>query len=216
MKGNDTFMATAIIYGPPGSGKTVNATLIKGKNLLLSSDNSAVVLNNFKRENLTIKPIPTFKDFLDEFEKATNSKQYDTIIADYLSDIIDGYIVECRESKAFNDIRQAYMLAYTKVKALVRKAAHCGTDVIFNCWEDVEEITTPSGEIKNRLSPMLPAKIKQQVCGLCNVIARVSTAKDKEGNNRWYYVTEPSDTLMVKDQLGCAKSLMPENLFERG
>ena len=86
-------MATAIIFSPPGGGKTVNSTLIKGKNLLLSSDNSAVVLNNFKRENLTIKPIPTFKDFLEEFEKATTSKQYDTIITDCLSDLIDGYIV---------------------------------------------------------------------------------------------------------------------------
>lgn len=208
-------MATAIIYGAPGSGKTVNSTLIPGKTLLLSSDNSAVVLNNFKRENLTVKPIATFKDYLDEFEKATTSKQYDTIITDCLTDLIDGYIVECRESKAFNDIRQAYMLVYTKVKALARKAAYCGTDCVFNCWEDVEEITTPQGEVKNRLSPMLPSKIKQQVCGLCNVIAYVSTATDKDGNKRWYYVTEARDTLMVKDQLGCAKSLMPENLFKR-
>jgi phage nucleotide-binding protein len=209
-------MATAIIYGAPGTGKTVNSTLVPGKTLLLSSDNSAVVLNNFKRDNLTIKPVATFKDYLDEFEKATTSKQYDTIITDCLTDIIDGFIVECRESKAFNDIRQAYMLVYTKVKALARKAAYCGTDCIFNCWEDVEEITTPSGEMKNRLSPMLPSKIKQQVCGLCNVIAYVTTATDKEGNKRWYYVTEARDTLMVKDQLGCAKSLMPENLFKRG
>ena len=168
---------------------------------------------DFKRENLTIKPIPTFKDFLDEFEIATTTKQYDTIITDCLSDLIDGYIVECRESKAFSDIRQAYMLVYTKVKALIRKAAHCGTDCIFTCWEDVEEITTPTGEIKNRLSPMLPAKIKQQVCGLCNVIARVSTAVDKDGNRRWYYVTEASETLMVKDQIFCRKSCMPEDLF---
>ena len=174
------------------------------------------MLNNFKRENLTVKPVATFKDYLDEFEKATTSKQYDTIITDCLTDIIDGFIVECRESKAFNDIRQAYMLVYTKVKALARKAAYCGTDCIFNCWEDVEEITTPSGEIKNRLSPMLPSKIKQQVCGLCNVIAYVTTATDKDGNKRWYYVTEARDTLMVKDQLGCAKSLMPENIFKRG
>ena len=209
-------MATAIIYGAPGTGKTVNSTLVPGKTLLLSSDNSSVVLNNFKRENLTIKPVATFKDYLDEFEKATTSKQYDTIITDCLTDIIDGFIVECRESKAFNDIRQAYMLVYTKVKALARKAAYCGTDCIFNCWEDVEEITTPSGEVKNRLSPMLPSKIKQQVCGLCNVIAYVTTATDKEGNKRWYYVTEARDTLMVKDQLGCAKSLMPETLFNRG
>lgn len=209
-------MSTAIIYGAPGTGKTVNSTLVPGKTLLLSSDNSAVVLNNFKRENLTIKPVATFKDYLDEFEKATTSKQYDTIITDCLTDIIDGFIVECRESKTFNDIRQAYMLVYTKVKALARKAAYCGTDCIFNCWEDVEEITTPSGEVKNRFSPMLPAKIKQQVCGLCNVIAYVTTADDKNGNKRWYYVTEARDTLMAKDQLGCAKSLMPENLFKRG
>ena len=209
-------MATAIIYGAPGTGKTVNSTLVPGKTLLLSSDNSAVVLKNFKRENLTIKPVATFKEYLDEFEKATTSKQYDTIITDCLTDLIDGFIVECRENKAFNDIRQAYMLVYTKVKALARKAAYCSTDCIFNCWEDVEEITTPSGEIKNRMSPMLPSKIKQQVCGLCNVIAYVTTATDKEGNRRWYYVTEASDTLMAKDQLGCAKSLMPENLFKRG
>ena len=209
-------MSTAIIYGAPGTGKTVNSTLVPGKTLLLSSDNSAVVLNNFKRENLTVKPVATFKDYLEEFEKATTSKQYDTIITDCLTDLIDGFIVECRENKAFNDIRQAYMLVYTKVKALARKAAYCGTDCIFNCWEDVEEITTPSGEVKNRFSPMLPAKIKQQVCGLCNVIAYVTTATDKDGNKRWYYVTEARDTLMVKDQLGCAKSLMPENLFKRG
>ena len=206
-------MSTAIIFSPPGGGKTVNATRTPGKTLLLSSDNSAVVLQNFKRENLTVKAIPTFKDFLEEFENATNSKQYDTIITDCLSDLIDGFIVECRESKAFGDIRQAYMIVYTKVKALVRKAAYCGTDCIFNCWEDVEEITTPSGEVKNRLSPMLPAKIKQQVCGLCNVIARVSTATDKDGNKRWFYVTEPSETLMVKDQIHCRKSCLPEDLF---
>jgi phage nucleotide-binding protein len=209
-------MATAIIYGAPGTGKTVNSTLVPGKTLLLSSDNSAVVLNNFNREDLTVKPVATFKEYLDEFEKATTSRQYDTIITDCLTDIIDGFIVECRENKAFNDIRQAYMLVYTKVKALARKAAYCGTDCIFNCWEDVEEITTPSGEIKNRLSPMLPSKIRQQVCGLCNVIAYVTTATDKEGNKRWFYVTEARDTLMAKDQLGCAKSLMPENLFKRG
>ena len=208
-------MATAIIYGAPGTGKTVNSTLVPGKTLLLSSDNSAVVLNNFKRDGLTVKPVATFKDYLDEFEKATTSKQYDTIITDCLTDLIDGFIVECRENKAFSDIRQAYMLVYTKVKALARKAAYCSTDCIFNCWEDVEEITTPSGEIKNRLSPMLPSKIKQQVCGLCNVIAYVTTATDKDGNKRWYYVTEARDTLMAKDQLGCAKSLMPEKLFER-
>ncbi len=209
-------MAVGLVFGPPGSGKTINTTLVPGKTLLLSSDNSAIVLNNFKRENLTIKEVTSFKEYIALFDAATESKQYDTIITDCLTDLIDGYIVECRENKIFADVRHAYLLIYTKVKALVRRAAYCGTNCIFNCWEDAEEITTPSGEIKRRLSPMLPAKIKQQVCGLCNVIAYITTATDKDGAKRWFYVTEPRDTLMVKDQIFCRASCLPEDIFSGG
>lgn len=209
-------MATAIIFGAPGSGKTVNSTLVPGKTLLLSSDNSAIVLKHFDRPNLTVKEAKSFKEYIELFDAATASKQYDTVITDCLTDIIDCFIVECRESGKFQDIRQAYMLAYTKIKALVRRAAHCGTDCIFNCWEDSEEISLPSGEFANRLSPMLPAKIKQQVCGLCNVIAYVTTASDKDGKKRWYYVTESGPALMVKDQLACRKNCLPENIFDNG
>ena len=206
-------MATAIIYGAPGSGKTVNASLVPGKTLLLCSDNSAVVLKNFDRPNLTIKEVASFKEYVDAFDAATASKKFDTIITDCLTDLIDGYIVQCREANSFNDIRQAYMAVYTKVKALVRKAAHCGTDCIFTCWEDSDEITLPSGEIATRLTPMLPAKIKQQVCGLCNIVAYVTAAQDNSGTKRWFYVLENSPTLMAKDQLFIRKNTMPENIF---
>lgn len=209
-------MATAIIFGSPGSGKTVNSTTVPGKTLLLSSDNSAIVLKHFDRPNLTVKVAGTFAEYIALFDEATESKQYDTVITDCLTDIIDCFIVECRESGKFQDIRQAYMLAYTKIKALVRRAAHCGTDCIFNCWEDSEEISLPSGEIVNRLSPMLPAKIKQQVCGLCNIIAHVTTANDKEGKRRWYYATEGTPSLMCKDQIACRKNCMPEDIFNGG
>lgn len=207
-------MATAIIYGQPGSGKTVNSTLVPGKTLLLSSDNSAVVLNNFERKDLTVKPVFSFSEFVTEFDKATESKQYDNIITDCLTDIIDAFIVECRESGKFNDVRQAYLLAYTKIKALVRRAAHCETNCIFNCWEDTETVTLSSGELAVRRSPMIPAKIKQQVCGLCNVIACVSSATDKKtGTRRWYYILEGTETMMCKDQLHIRKSCLPEDIF---
>lgn len=206
-------MATAIVFGAPGSGKTVNSTLVPGKTLLISSDNSAVVLKHFERPDLTVKSVATFAEFVTEFEDATSTHKYETVIVDCLTDIIDAFVVECRESGKFQDIRQAYMAVYTKVKFLVRKAAHCQSNVILNCWEDVQEIATPSGEIVNRLSPMLPAKIKQQVCGLCNVIAYVTSRNDKSGNKRWYYITEASPALMVKDQLACRKNCMPEDIF---
>lgn len=209
-------MATAIIYGAPGSGKTINATRIPGKSLLLSSDNSARVLDNFERPDLTVKEVRNFKEFVDEFEKATTSKQYDNIIVDCLTDLIDSFITEIREKGVSGDIRQHYLAIYTKVKFLVRKAAFCDTNVVFTCWEDSEVGELTSGEMARCVSPMLPAKIKQQVCGLCNVVGRVSSAIDKNGNRQWYFFTEAGkETIMAKDQLYLRKSCMPEHLFTK-
>ena len=207
-------MATAIIYGAPGSGKTINTTRIPGKTLLLSSDNSAIVLKNFDRPNLTVKEVANFKAFVSEFEAATNGKQYDNIIVDCLTDLIDAYIVEIRENGFSGDIRQHYLTIYTKVKFLVRKAAFCATNIIFNCWEDIETVTLSSGEVVNRVSPMLPAKIKQQVCGLCNIVACVSSGLDKDTKaRRWYFSTEGTPTVMAKDQLFLRTYCHPEDLF---
>ena len=206
-------MAVMCLYGQPGSGKTINATRLPGKSLLISSDNSATVLKNFERPNLTIKEVQGFKEFVEAFEAATTNKQYDNIIVDCLTDLIDAYIVEIRENGFSGDIRQYYLAVYTKVKFLVRKAAFCDTNVVFNCWEDVETVTLPTGEIANRVSPMLPAKIKQQVCGLCNIVAYVTSANDKQNVKQWFFVTEGSPTVMAKDQLFLRKSCMPENAF---
>ena len=205
-------MATAILYGAPGSGKTINATRLPGKTLLLSSDNSALVLKNFGRPNLTIKEVANFKEFVDEFEMATSAEHYDNIIVDCLTDLIDAYIVEIREKGFSGDIRQHYLAIYTKVKFLVRKAAFCDTNCVFNCWEDTETVTLDTGEVANRVSPMLPAKIKQQVCGLCNIVAYVTSAVVK-GERQWYFATEGTPLRMAKDQLYLRKSCLPEDLF---
>ena len=205
-------MAVLCLYGQPGSGKTVNSTRLPGKTLLISSDNSALVLKNFDRPNLTVKPANGFKAFVEAFEEATKNKQYDNIVVDCLTDLIDAYIVEIRENGFSGDIRQYYLAVYTKVKYLVRKAAFCDTNVVFNCWEDTETVTLPSGEVANRVSPMLPAKIKQNVCGLCSVVALVTSAV-KDGEKKWYYVTEGSPTCMAKDQLYMRKNCLPENVF---
>lgn len=205
-------MAVMCLYGPPGAGKTVNSTRIPGKTLLLSSDNSALVLRNFERPNLTVTSVKSFKEFLDAFAAATASKQYDNIIVDCLTDIIDAYIVEVRTKGFSGDIRQYYLDVYTKVKDLVRKAAFCDTNVVFNCWEDMYEKALPSGEIVNYIAPAIPAKIRNNVCGLCNVVAYVSSAV-KDGTRQWYFITEGTDALMAKDQLYMRKSCLPENAF---
>lgn len=206
-------MAVMCLYGPPGSGKTVNSTRLPGKTLLISSDNSALVLRNFDRPNLTVKCVKNFKEFLDTFNESTAKKNYDNIIVDCLTDIIDAYIVEVRTKGFSGDIRQYYLEVYTRVKELVRKAAFCETNVVFNCWEDMFEKTLVSGEIVNYIAPAIPAKIRQSVCGLCNIVAYVSSMV-RDGNRQWYFVTEGNDALMAKDQLFMRKACLPEDAFK--
>lgn len=220
-------MANALVYAQSGGGKTVNSTLVKtgkrGKNLLLCSDNSQVVLKNFERPNLDTQIIEHWMDkdpsgkaqvnFNDQFEEAVDTQKYDTIIIDNVSDLFDLAILELDESGRYKDMRQAYQLVYQNLKRLVRKAGQVDCNVIFTAWHTVDEITTTEGEKKMRIAPKLPMKILDNFLGLCNIVAYIQTANDKEGIRRWYYHLEGAETLYAKDQLHCRKVCLPEDIF---
>ena len=216
----------ALIYAPSGGGKTCNATLVKAekrkKNILLCSDNSHIVLNNFKRDNLTTEVVEHWLDkdnvgkeqncFSKQFDKAVESKLYDNIIVDNISDIFDLAILEMDASGRYKDLRQAYQLVYQELKRLARKAAQVDCNVIFTAWTDLQSINLPDGTNTVRTQPKLPNKILDNFLGLTQIVAYINTA-DKDGQKAWYYVLEGKPTLYAKDQIGCRRSCMPEDLF---
>ena len=210
-------MANALIFTQSGGGKTVNSTLVaaprRKKNLLICTDNSSIVLKNFDRPNLTIQNVGTVKDFVEAYQAGYQSKKYDNIILDNLSDLIDMWLLELDASGKFKDFRQAYQLVYQSLKRLTRESTTLDCNTIFTAWSDNVEITLPTGEVATRTQPKIPAKILDNVCGLMNVVAYINTATDKDGNKRWYYVTEGKPTLIAKDQIACRKSCMPEDIF---
>lgn len=210
-------MANALIYCQSGGGKTVNSTLVaapkRGKNLLICTDNSSIVLQNFKRPNLEVRNVSNVKEFVDEYRNGYESKKFDNIILDNLSDLIDMWLLELDDSGKFKDFRQAYQLVYQSLKRLSRESTTLDCNTIFTAWLDTVEITLPTGEVITRMQPKIPAKILDNVCGLMNVVGYINTATDKDGNKRWYYVTEGKPTLMAKEQIACRKSCMPEDIF---
>ena len=74
-------------------------------------------------------------------------------------------------------------------------------------------VDAPDGTLATGVRPKLPEKIMDNFLGLCNVVAYIATAEDKDGNKRWYYRLEGSPTLYAKDQIACRKSCMPEDIF---
>ena len=210
-------MANALVYCKSGGGKTVNSTLVaapnRKKNLLICTDNSSIVLKNFERKNLEILNVSSVKEFVEEYRKGYESKKYDNIILDNLSDLIDMWLLELDASGKFKDFRQAYQLVYQSLKRLSRESTTLDCNTIFTAWCDTVDFPLPSGEIIARLQPKLPPKILDNICGLMNVVAYINTATDKDGKKRWYYVTEETPSLYAKDQIACRKNCMPEDIF---
>ena len=216
-------MAVAMIWGSPGSGKTVAATAPKKeKILLLCSDNSAVVLNMFERKNVTVERVEHWLDpgdgknyFTKQFETALESGKYSLIVVDNLTDIKEMALLEIDEEGRIKDIRQVYQAVYMAIKRLTRMAANAKCHVTFTAWDDTEQIEKQDGSLAVRQFPNLPRKILPQVLGLCNIVGQMAKAKDSKGEMRWYLVTEDAETRYgCKDQLYGRKSCMPEKLFE--
>lgn len=218
----------ALIYCQSGGGKTVNSTRVatgkRGRNMLLCSDNSSIVLKNFDRPNLDVEPIThcmksltNLNDdsyFIRQLEKTIDSNKYDNIILDNISDLFDMWILELDESGKYKDMRQAYQLVYQSLKRLVRKATLANCDIVFTAWQDLTEITLPTGEKVMRTSPKIPQKILDNICGLCNIVTCIDTFLDEKSKQKvWYYKLEGSPTLYAKDQIFCRKACKPEELF---
>lgn len=215
-------MAVAMIWGAPGSGKTVAATAPKKeKILLLCSDNSSIVLKMFDRPNVTVERVEHWIDpgdgknyFSKQFETALASKKYTLIVVDNLTDLKELALLEIEEQGKIKDIRQVYQAVYQGIKRLTRLAANANCHVSFTAWDDAEEITRADGTLALRQSPSLPKKILPQVLGLCNIVGQMTSATNKAGDKVWFLVTESTETRYgCKDQLYGRKSLMPENLF---
>ena len=205
-------MANALIYGGSGTGKTVNTTLLPGDNLLISSDNSHIVLNNFDRPNLTIKPIFTISDFIEAYKKGYEKRNHPHIIIDNITDIFDLWIMECTDSGKFKDPRQSYQFVYQSLKRLARDSAEANVHTVFTAWSDTIPYTDQSGETLIRIQPNLPSKILDNFCGLMNVIGLVES-REVNGERIWRYITEGTTQRMAKDQIGIRKIIKPEELF---
>lgn len=215
-------MSVAMIWGSPGSGKTVASTAPKDEKILhMCSDNSAIVLRMFERPNVTPMRVEHWIDqgdgnyFTKQFEDALDSGKYTLIVVDNLTDLKELALQEIEEQGKIKDIRQIYQCVYMAIKRLTRLAANAKCHITFTAWDDVETIEKGDGSVALRQFPNLPKKILPQVLGLCNVVGQMAKMKDSKGVMRWFLITEDSETRYgCKDQLYGRKTCMPENLFK--
>lgn len=213
-------LVTMLIYCPPGVGKSTALGLIaeqsKGKTLVLDVDRTfvnamtklEVVKDLSKVDVIEIDNIHTFgswTDVLKELDElnAQGKLDYENICVDNISELERCILSDLgAQGKNKGVPAQAdYQYMQFKLVNSLRFMKSWGKNIYWTAWETTELFTNPDGSAYNRKYPKISAKIVDNICGLCDIVAQVHVNKDGARG----FVLEPTQNIYAKNQIDTRK-----------
>lgn len=219
---------TALIYCAPGVGKSTALGIIaensKGKTLVLDVDRTfvnamakmEVVKDLSKVDVLPIDNIHTFDDWtetlkeLDQMHK-DGRLEYENICVDNISEL-ERCILSDLGSKGKNKgvpAQADYQYMQFKLVNSLRFMKQWKVNVFWTAWETTEQFVNPDGTTYSRQYPKISAKIVDNICGLCDVVAKIIV--NKEGNRGM--VLEAMQNIYAKNQYDTRKTCKVDEFF---
>lgn len=215
MKNNtDTFL----IYGSPGRGKTHTINFLPGKTLYISVDKSERPLS--KNENVDILDFNVHESWTEwsELMKWLNEQDismYNNIVVDNISELFRSMLANLGRNGRNN--RTPEMSHYQQVDFFTidsfRFLQSLKKRLVFLAWETTAEHYTEGGQQFTRTMPDIRHTIRDNVAGLCQVVARL-VINEKSGNRG--FILSPSNTVWAKNQLSSDEHCKQDELFELG
>lgn len=229
-KSEPTF--TALLYCPPGVGKSTAIGLIaeksKGKTLVLDVDKTItntlrkaeIVKNVNKIDIVNIDVINTFDDWSQTLVdlqkmKEAGKLEYENIAVDNISEL-ERCILSDLGSKGKNrgvPAQADYQYMQFKLVNSLRYMKQLGVNIIWTAWEDVRSIVHPDGTSYSQLIPKMSLKIVDNVCGLCDVVGKIMVKQDGTHG----ILLEATQNIYAKNQIDSRKGCLVEDFvnFER-
>ncbi|MFR7592474.1 MAG: AAA family ATPase [Longibaculum sp.] len=176
---------TILIYAKPGAGKTTSLGMLPGKTLVLDVDRTTGVLKGNKNIDIievdNINPLESMSEIITEFKKGLLD-QYDNVALDNLSELERCILAEYGANGKNDGVPAIgdYQKYQFKVANLVRVLKGFNKNLVLTSWEVLEPVTSPSGEQYTRFIPKLQAKIVDNICGLCDVVAHLEITAEGE------------------------------------
>lgn len=225
---------TALLYCNPGVGKTTAIGLIaeqsKKKTLILDVDRTVertlakgeVVKDTSKIDVVKIDNINTFEDWsktlvdLVEMKKSGDLDSYENIAVDNISEL-ERCILSDLGSKGKNKGVPAmgdYQYMQFKLMNSLRYMKQLELNLIWTAWEEMNQYTHPDGTSYSMLYPKINKRVLENVCGLCDVVARISV--NNEGKRGM--ILQATQNIYAKNQIDARKGCLVEDFikFERG
>ncbi|MCC4038376.1 AAA family ATPase [Staphylococcus pseudintermedius] len=215
-----TDKSTYLIYGKPGSGKTHTLNYLPGRTLYVNVDKSERPLKgNENIDILNFNSHEAWQEWGDLMKWFAENKQtlnnYDTIVIDNLSELFRSMLANLGRSGKNNRVPE--MAHYQRVDFFtidsLRFLQSLGKRLVFLAWETNYDFYTPAGQQITQSVPDIRKTIRDNVAGLCQVVARLIV--NKESGKRGF-ILMPTNNVFAKNQLDDREHCLQDELFKVG
>lgn len=223
---NETRPYTALLYCPPGVGKSTAIGLIaeasEGNTLVLDIDRTIqrtlakgeVVKSTDKVLVCEVDNINTFDSWGQSimalgdgrFLRENNIK---TIAVDNISEL-ERCILSDLGSKGKNKgvpAQADYQYMQFKLVNSLRYMKSLGVNIVWTAWEQSSEFVMPDGTSYTRLIPKMSLKIVDNICGLCDVVGKILVKQDGTHG----VLLEATQNIYAKNQIDTRKGCLVED-----
>lgn len=219
---------TALIYCAPGVGKSTAIGIIaeksKGRTLVLDVDRTfinamrkmEIVKDLSKVDVIQIDNINTFDDWtrvLTELNAQFEAGKldYENICVDNISEL-ERCILSDLGAKGKNKgvpAQADYQYMQFKLVNSLRYMKRWGKNIYWTAWETTEQFQNPDGSYYSRLFPKISAKIVDNICGLCDVVAKILVKQDGTRG----FILEATQNIYAKNQIDSRKGCLIEEFI---
>ncbi|HAR6198412.1 TPA: AAA family ATPase [Staphylococcus pseudintermedius] len=215
-----TDKSTYLIYGKPGSGKTHTLNFLPGRTLYVNVDKSERPLKgNENIDILNFNSHEAWQEWGDLMKWFAENKQtlnnYDTIVIDNLSELFRSMLANL--GRTGKNQRVPEMSHYQRVDFFtidsLRFLQSLGKRLVFLAWETNYDFYTPAGQQITQSVPDIRKTIRDNVAGLCQVVARLIV--NKESGKRGF-ILMPTNNVFAKNQLDDREHCLQSELFNVG
>ena len=215
-----TDKSTYLIYAKPGTGKTHTLNFLQGKTLYINVDKSERPLKgNENIDILNFNTHNTWEEWGELMKWIEDNKEviekYDTIAIDNISELGRSMLADLGRKGKNNRVPEMshYQRADFFTIDSFRYLQNLGKRLVFLAWETNYDFYNPSGQQVTQAVPDIRKTIRDNIAGLCQVVARLVF---NENTGKRGFILSPTNSVFAKNQLDSREHCLQEDLFKVG